>query len=209
MDWGSVPDWISSTANIGVAVAAGFAAYEGIQRLNAWHRETVGRRRIELAEEVISDFYEARDILRWVRSPFAYSHEGKERPGREKESHDVQRVRDTYHVQIERLTKRSELFARMNARKYRVIATYGPEAAAPYDKIQTVHSQIIISAQPIMWALEKSPSDWEKGMLPKWRATIWEGSDDKDEVKAEIDAAVAEVERCFRREIEQAEASRD
>ena len=42
------------------------ASWEG---LRAWREETVGRRRAELAEEVLADFYRVRDVLHRVRRP--------------------------------------------------------------------------------------------------------------------------------------------
>ena len=45
----------------------------------AWRREFIGRRKIELAEDVLARFYEARDAIARIRSPFGTSSEGSER----------------------------------------------------------------------------------------------------------------------------------
>ncbi len=44
--------------------------------VDAWRREFIGKRKIELAEDVLTRFYEARDAIARIRSPFSTSREG-------------------------------------------------------------------------------------------------------------------------------------
>ena len=47
--------------------------------LDAWRREFMGKRRMELAEEVLALFYQARDVIEQIRSPVRYLGEGQTR----------------------------------------------------------------------------------------------------------------------------------
>ena len=67
----SSPVWVEALKMVPSVVTAGTAVCGLIiarAGLNRWHRETIGRRRIELAEEFLASFYRARDILRWARA---------------------------------------------------------------------------------------------------------------------------------------------
>lgn len=202
MEPGTWAEWVAALGNIGVAGAAIVAARQGIQSLSAWRREAVGRRRIELAEEVLADFYEARDALRWVRSPMAYSHESKSRPGRDADPEDMRHHRDTFYVPLKRLTDLAEFFSKMRARRYRVIATFGQDAAGPYEEIWKIHTSISVSAQALM-RLDPLRND-DRAVIPQERleAVVWEGyADGDDEIVAKLDELLKSVEARFRPEI--------
>ena len=63
--------------NISLIIASGTVIFG----INAWRREFIGRRKIELAEETLVLFFEARDVVSWIRSPMGFAGEGKqERP---------------------------------------------------------------------------------------------------------------------------------
>ena len=63
---------VMDVANILESISLIIAAWAVIIGVNAWRREYIGKRRLELAEEVLSLFYEARDIIRYIRNPFGY-----------------------------------------------------------------------------------------------------------------------------------------
>lgn len=48
-------DWIIAGANVGVALAAGYAAWQGRKAVNAWREELAGRKRIEVLESFLND----------------------------------------------------------------------------------------------------------------------------------------------------------
>lgn len=66
------------------AASAAVTAVSVAWGISAWRREYVGKRRIELAESVLALFYEAEEAVKAIRSPFAYSGEGKSRIKRRK-----------------------------------------------------------------------------------------------------------------------------
>ena len=68
-------EWADIAQSASVILACLFAIYG----IDAWRREFVGKRRMELAEEVLALFYQARDIIQSIRSPGGYVGEGQSR----------------------------------------------------------------------------------------------------------------------------------
>src|SRR5262245_35787340 len=128
MEWGSAADWVSAVANVVVAVAAALAAWQGIRSLSAWREETIGRRRMELAEQVLADFYRARDVINHARSPLIFPDEGSGRPREADEDPRARMDRDRAYVPFARLAKEQELFSRIEARRYPFAAYFGEAA---------------------------------------------------------------------------------
>lgn len=196
---GSAPDWI-------IAFAALVATFQGVKSLTAWRSEAGGKRRLELAEEVLTDFYQARDIYRAVRSPMGFSGEGSSRPGRDNEPEDVQAARDTYYPVLERLSQHAEFTAKLNARKYRVKAIFGEQATGPFEKLNQAHIKIVVSARQLMRPVARhrqlKQEDLDK--LQRWEDAIWFTDDEHDEVGKIIDEAIFDAEQIFQPIIQEA-----
>lgn len=200
MEAGPAASWVSAIANLGVAAAAGFAARQGVRSLRAWRDETIGRRRIELAEEVIADFYEARDIIQWSRAPASFGSEVEQRPGRDTEDSNERARKDTYYVPLKRLHDQSEFFSKLQARRYRVIAAFGNDAAEPYNRLRAIHAKVWTAANMLMRMTQRGEGQlWED-----LNRTVSTAADPKDPIGAELDQLVVEVETRFRPEIQAA-----
>ena len=65
---------ISTIAQTVAIVSACWAIISGV---GAWKREFIGKRKIELAEQVLAQFFEVRDAIACIRNPFSSSDEGK------------------------------------------------------------------------------------------------------------------------------------
>jgi hypothetical protein len=115
MELGTWADWVSAIANVAIAITAGFAVYQGFKSLSTWRTETIGRRRIELAQEILTDFYQARDILHSVRHFIHFQHEAEDRPIEEDEDDKTRMFRDAAYIPIARLSDSAELFRRLTA----------------------------------------------------------------------------------------------
>lgn len=201
MDWAGIGEAIKAVAPVftaGAACVGAGIAYKGLQK---WRHETVGRRRIELAEDVIADFYEAVDVFRWVRSPMAYAYETEARPGREQDAGAVQHHRDTFYVPLKRLSDHAEFFAKVRARRYRVMATFGPDAGRFYDEIHRIHSRIAISAQALMRLDPNDQTDRAFARQERLEQDVWAGYGQPDTIADELDALLGSVETRFRTEV--------
>jgi hypothetical protein len=186
----------ATTAVVGVSIAA--------RGLNKWRTETIGKRKAELAEEVLADFYQARDILNAARSPGSFGHEGTTRTKSDWESEDDTRTLNAYFATAERLNNKSEFFAQFYARRYRFVAHFGLAAGAPYGEFNSIYAEIITAVRMLITTYRNR----DEGSLPinrvKWEAGIgWSPSDD-DEIPARIDAIVSTIERICRPAIQEA-----
>jgi len=71
--------------NIGQGIAIILACWAIISGVGAWKREFIGKRKIELAEEVLATFFEVKDNISFIRNPFASNDEGS---SRKREQHE-------------------------------------------------------------------------------------------------------------------------
>jgi hypothetical protein len=90
-----------------------WAAWTASRGLGKWHVETVGKRRTELAEDVLSSFYQMRDIIGEIRSPppgdllpfVVQVHRD------ESDSGTLKRMKDAYNEPIARYNEHRKLIA--------------------------------------------------------------------------------------------------
>lgn len=194
---GAIPDWI-------VAGAAAAAAWQGVKSLQAWRKETVGKRRIELAEDSLSDFYEFEQIILAVRSPIATTDEFEGREGRDSEDEGERRQKDAYYPVLNRLIERSEFFSRMFSRQYRVRAVFGTEAYELYQEALGIHKDLYFATLEAMelHVVGREKTDDEAAHEKKLRRTIWRVSKN-DEYGLRIEALSGRAKTLFGGEIEE------
>jgi len=100
------------------------------------------KRRVELAEEVLSSFYQMVDIIKAIRSPFGYAGEGKSRPIVADETPEVAQQRDTYYSLVERFEARRKEMADLLSRRYHMIAVFGKEVGEAFDFLNNALSRL-------------------------------------------------------------------
>jgi hypothetical protein len=197
---------LAEIAQIAQSVSIVLAALFAVYGFDAWRREHVGKRRIELAEEVLSLFYQVRDAIADIRNPMGFGGEGSSRtPGKDERPEDKQAL-DSAYVLIERYRNHSELFSKLQSIRYRVMAQLGKEAAAPFDTLGQVVNKLIISAHRM--ARVNTESSWShhtseveeklhREMLEVCSIYYGTGGED-DPIAPLVDAAVAKVEASCR-----------
>ena len=193
----AIPSVVTAiTAVVGVVIAA--------RGLNRWRAETIGKRKAELAEEVLADFYQARDIMNEARSPGSYDYEGATRQKADWESEDDTRTLNAYFVMIERFNKKHEFFAQLHARRYRFIAHFGKEAAKPYEALFYIRAEIISAVQMLIMTYR----DRDQGSLPsdraKWQHVIWDRQNKADPIPGKLDSIVETIETTCQPAIQEA-----
>ena len=107
MNWTDVGEIIKALGPAFTAAAAWFAAVIGYRGLTKWRQETIGKRKFEIAEEVLADFYEAREIITFARFRGYSREEGASRPTEIWETESDFRALNAYFVPAERLAKRA------------------------------------------------------------------------------------------------------
>jgi hypothetical protein len=190
-------------------VAVIIASCTAIYGISAWRREFVGRRRIELSEEVLVLFYEARDAIRFMRSPLGYLGEGESRPAREDEFPDEKEIRDKAYVLVERFNKRQKIFGKIQAYRYRFMAQFGKEAAQPFDELHHMIIDLFSAADQLAdLRMEQRYADrrddTRRDTLERIRElerVFWGGLRD-DPIAPRVEAIVSSIERICRSEID-------
>lgn len=187
---------------VSVIVACLVAVYG----FDAWRREFVGKRRMELAEEVLALFYEARDVLSEIRSLWGYEGEGSTRQSRDNESPEEKAALDRAYIVVERFNKHRDTFNRIQALRYRFMAQFGTEAGVPFIRLTEIVNQVFGAAHglSLIWKtrlrfahqdprkpeVQEREQKWEDKHL----SVFYEFADD-DPLKPRIEDVVREIER--------------
>ena len=82
----------------------------------------LGRRRFEVAEDVLANFYRAQEILSFVRSPFIGAGEMTDEEGV-----DESLTSNSDYVPLRRLHNHAEFFTSLRAKKQIFAALFGKE----------------------------------------------------------------------------------
>jgi len=177
--------------------------------VNAWKREYIGRRRIELAENVLALFYEAQDAIREIRSPFGYYGEGATRTHSENETEEETRRLDNAFVVFERYKKKEKLFAELHSLRYRFRATFGTNSSEPFLELNIIIREIFEAARLLgtiywkrignsMMSEEAHQNTLEN--VRKYEAIIWSHGYKDDEISLRVQRAVEKIEEITKKE---------
>lgn len=189
------------------SISVAIAAIAFVAGINAWKREFVGKRCIELAETVLALFYEAQDAIREIRNPFSFVGEGTTRKRSEHEREEESALLDQAYVVFERYQKREKLFAELRSMKYRVMAAFGSNASEPFDELNQILKEIFISAQILgthYWRRQgrgrMNEEEFQKHLeeMHKHEAVFWFMGDEKDEITPRVRNAVEKIESIAR-----------
>jgi hypothetical protein len=202
---------IISLAQAGAVVAACWAIISGI---GAWKREFIGKRQIELAEQVLARFFEIKDLISAIRSPLSHSEEGKTRTKNEHESDVEAGILNRGYIAFERYNKHAAVFNDFNTLKYRFMASFGPESEAIFSQTQSTVNLILVSAQMLgshYWQ-RQGRTAWQPGEfeihlkeMKAHQAIFWDVGDEKDEVRKRLSAVQVQLDEivspCFKEPI--------
>jgi len=180
--------------------------------VDAWRREFIGKRKIELTEDVLTRFYEARDAIARIRNPFSTSAEGSERKKGPGESGEEAEVLDRAYVVFVRYEKEQELFNRLHALRYQVMARISVSAAQPFDELRGILDSIFSSAGmlgrvywPGQGRVQRTPEAFEEHLakMHKHEAVFWAGYDRQDPTAARVEKVILEIEKICRPVLEE------
>jgi len=196
-------DAIKILESISIILASIIASGTVIYGIKTWRREYIGKRNIELAEDVLALFYEARDAIRYMRSPAGYTGEGSTRNANPNESPEEKKINDNAYVVFERYNKRQELFNKIYSMRYRYMAQFGKDEAKPFDDLNNIVNDIFISATmlPYYWKEQghrqwKTEAEFQKHLeeMEKHQAVFWEMRTDKDTITPRVDKVISDIE---------------
>jgi len=199
MNWTDVGEILRIAGAVATGGAACVGAYVAIRGLRKWQEETVGKRRAEIAEEVLSSFLHVRKIFNAVRARTLRVGEGSSRSPEPHETHDLKKQRDRYYVVIERLATAEDQFTNLDKLRYVFEAYFGKDAAKPFEIIDEVYTTIGASAEILIQIALANPTekDREKEM-PLRNALGWGEAKRPDDIDKRLDDAVRSIELTCR-----------
>ena len=164
---------------------------------------SVGKRKIELAEEVLSLFYEARDAISYIRNIFGFVGEGNTRKADTNESPKDKKIYDDAYVVFERYNKYQEPFNKLYSMRYRYMARFGKDSAKPFFELQQIVNEIFSAASELpdyrkrqgsgCWQNEAEFEQHLKEMR-ELEAIVREHGSGRDLIKPRIDAVIFDIE---------------
>ncbi len=195
-------------ATIAQAVAVFAACWAIISGIGAWKREFIGKRQIELAEQILAKFFEIRDAIAFIRNPFSRSDEGTTRKRGEHETQEQAQLLDRGYIVVERYIKKEAVFAEFNTLKYRFMATFGANTEEIFTETNRVLNSIFASAQMLAthyWQRQgrvKMEGDEFQGHLDEMHrheGIFWDiGGTKTDEVTTKLNTIQANLEAAVK-----------
>jgi len=178
------------------------ASIVAICGISAWRKEFQGKRRIELAEEVLVLFYEARDAITAIRSPFGFLGEGLTRKPQEAETEQEKEARDRAYVVYERFDKRKEVFSKLHSKRYQFMARFGTDKTKPFDDLRHVVIDIQCAANELAELWCEVPLDEEhkkrlREQIKEQKSIFWY-SGKKDLLVPRLEKAISDIETVCR-----------
>ncbi|WP_342111618.1 hypothetical protein [Methylobacterium sp. SI9] len=192
--WDRVPAVIAGIRDIIVAGAAVSTATVGWKALNKWRDETVGKRRLEVAEDTLSAFYQVQEVIYDARAPFIAASEMVKEEG---VPDDV--VRDSAYGPIRRLRQSFEHIRDLRTKRHRFAALFGREATKPWDEIEAVLNEMNAASEAILSLRGQNipPRDPQAQFIREQRQILARRLED-DPIVPRVDTAVKEIEAICR-----------
>lgn len=197
---------LKSVLDILQGISIIIASFSAIISLHAWRREAKWKRKYELAEEVLSLFYDIKDKILLIRSPLAHPEEGKIRPKKEGETQNEKSILDNAYVPFERYNLHKETFQKLFSIKYRFMAVFGKSYSAPFDEITKIINEILNAARMLgthYWQRQgtyfRTDAEQQKHLegMNKYESKIWFEDETKDEISMRVSAAIEQIETFF------------
>jgi hypothetical protein len=168
--------------------------YVAVAGLNAWRRETLGRRDLEMCQDVIVSFYEAEQRIRVLRSPVSSSAESVGRPKGEHESESETHLRDIMFVPLARVIQQQDFWVEFFSRRYKMRAMFGGPAEKPFADVDEALWAFRAAAQTRYLMIHGDRLEMDPSTARKLEAAIW-AADPKDEISTKVRSAIEAMER--------------
>ncbi|HAO07899.1 MAG TPA: hypothetical protein DCQ50_13165 [Chryseobacterium sp.] len=171
--------------------------------ISSWRRETKWKRKYELAEEVLSCFYEISDKFDIIRSPANYSGEGKTRKRAESETPEESEILDSAYVIFERYEKEKAPFIKLRSLKYRFMALFGGKAGEPFNEIEKLTRRLFIAGHRLgnrYWKDQGrrnfTDEQFERHLtqMNEYEEVFWADYGEIDKFKNEVNEVIKKIE---------------
>lgn len=197
-------------ATIAQAFSVFAACWAIISGIGAWKREFIGKRQIELAEQVLAKFFEIRDAVSFIRNPFSHNDEGSTRQRGDHETPEQTQLLNRGYIVVERYAKKESAFAEFNTLKYRFMASFGTETEEIFVETNRVLNSIFVSAQMLAthyWQrqgrVQMEADEFQRHLdeMHRHEGIFWDIGTDTDGIRIKLkeiqDKLEAAVKPCF------------
>lgn len=179
------------------------ASITAIYGITSWRKEAKWKRKYELAEEVLSLFYETKEKISIIRFPISYVGEGKTRKKSENEKPEETKILDNAYIFIERFEREKEPFLKLLTLKFRFISVFGKNSSEPFDELNKIINEIIFSARRLgslilrdlnqrNFSESQLSNHYEK--IEKYENILYSSSDEDDEIEKKVNSCKLKIE---------------
>jgi hypothetical protein len=152
----------------------------------------LAKRRAEVAEKVLTEFYKVQRAFELIRSPAIWAAEVKPEEG---VAQDIIE-NDGYGV-VRRLRENASFFSELEATRFTFGALFGVEAAGAYQAVIKLHNQVFHAAEAIVRYRNDDPNlPGLRDFLPAMRKVAFSGrlAGERDLIEEEVAEVIAKVE---------------
>lgn len=166
----------------------------------AWQLEHRGKRNIELAEETLALFYEAKDVIAWIRNPMGFENETDSIEQNSYETKEEFVARKKASIIFIRYNQNKELFNKIQSLRYRFMAQIGREKAKPFDDLNLLIKEIILSARQLarLWPERYFRTEEDKKkhyeQIRKIERVFWDTFSEDDPINPKVNRLIADIE---------------
>lgn len=198
---------ITTIAQSVAIIAACWAIISGV---GAWKREFIGKRKIELAENVLAAFFEINDAIAFIRNPFSSNKEGTTRKINPGETDADTNLLNRGYVVVERYEKKEDIFSKFNILKYKFMAVFGPETEEIFSDTNRIIHSIISSSRLLAthyWKrqgrVKMEADEFQKHLdeMHHHEGIFWDINKEEDEIRTKLSQIQINLEKitkpCF------------
>jgi len=158
--------------------------------ISAWRKEFQGKRNIEIAEEVLVLFYEAKDAIRAIRAFLRQQGEGA--------TITPPQAYDSVVV-YERYEKRHEIFNKLTSKRYQFKARFGDEKDKPFEDLKNIINEILNAAYGLSMTLSTPYNNNDpiiKKQIKEFKSIMicTDQNDPKDPINPRLDKVISDIE---------------
>ncbi|MDL1982249.1 MAG: hypothetical protein LWX02_12440 [Deltaproteobacteria bacterium] len=154
---------------------------------------------MELAEETLALFYEASDVIVYMRNPFSYGSETEGIARGENETEERYEARKRASIVFKRYNENHELFNKIHAMRYRFMAQI-EKKTEPFEELRKIVNEIFISARMLFQLRSRrhfrtqEQKDKHYKSIERHEAIFYEGIEEKDPIIPRLNKLVSEIE---------------
>jgi hypothetical protein len=195
---------MAEIADVIQSISVILACWAVISGIDAWRREFLGKRRIELSEETLEAFFAVRDAIAFIRNPFSSTNEGSTRERGDYESEEETLLLNRAYIVFERYQTKKDVISRFATLKYRFMAAFGKETESIFTNTQKTLNSIFAAAQILgthYWQrqgrvqMTKDEFAIHLKEMHKYEEIFWDHGKQEDEIASNLKAILADIER--------------